>query len=384
VRGYSIMKGYWGDEARTAEAVVDGWGDLATIDADGYCNIVGRVKDMLIRGGENIYPREIEEFLFRHEKVQSVQVFGVPDAKYGEEVCAWIVLKPGAQATAEEIGDFCRDQIAHYMVPRHISFVTEMRMTVTGKVQKFVMRERTMEEMKLSSQRPHELTAAVAAVDRRPGSIVCLWPSWISIHDGQVRTLGRAARSLPPVQGRARPGPPGHHFCWRAQDQGCGGVKTRWQPECRAPLVAVQPRHRRADPTAAEPARMRGKREVLTGAATVEGRFRVALAGAEEHQHRRTPEDLEVRSPGPAPGLASGLVFGGIAPGLRPIAGQTLLPLDHHQGPRAVVAHWRHWHLHGVPEQVFEHFARHRLRRERAHRTAAVDCIDEVHGGLQS
>ena len=99
VRGYSVMQGYWGDEARTREAVVDGWmhtGDLATIDAEGYCNIVGRVKDMLIRGGENVYPREIEEFLFRHPKVQSVQVFGVPDPKYGEEVCAWIVLKPGA------------------------------------------------------------------------------------------------------------------------------------------------------------------------------------------------------------------------------------------------------------------------------------------------
>ena len=100
MRGYSVMLGYWGDEARTQEAIVDGWmhtGDLATIDAEGYCNIVGRVKDMLIRGGENIYPREIEEFLFRHPKVQSVQVFGVPDPKYGEEICAWIVLKPGEQ-----------------------------------------------------------------------------------------------------------------------------------------------------------------------------------------------------------------------------------------------------------------------------------------------
>ena len=101
-KGYSVMKGYWGDEARTREAVRDGWmhtGDLAMLDEAGYCNIVGRVKDMLIRGGENVYPREIEEFLFRHPKVQSVQVFGVPDAKYGEEVCAWIVLKPGEQCT---------------------------------------------------------------------------------------------------------------------------------------------------------------------------------------------------------------------------------------------------------------------------------------------
>jgi fatty-acyl-CoA synthase len=149
-KGYSVMHGYWGDESRTAEAVCDGWmhtGDLATIDAEGYCNIVGRVKDMLIRGGENVYPREVEEFLFRHAKVQSVQVFGVPDAKYGEEVAAWIVLKPGQQCTAEEIRDFCRDQIAHYKVPRHIRFVQEMPMTITGKVQKFVMRERMMSEL---------------------------------------------------------------------------------------------------------------------------------------------------------------------------------------------------------------------------------------------
>jgi fatty-acyl-CoA synthase len=156
VRGYSVMKGYWGDEERTREAVVDGWmrsGDLATIDAEGYCNIVGRVKDMLIRGGENIYPREIEEFLFRHPKVQSVQVFGVPDPKYGEEVCAWIVLKPGAQATEDEIREFCRDQIAHYKVPRYVRFVAEMPMTITGKVQKFVMRQRMTEELRLSEGR---------------------------------------------------------------------------------------------------------------------------------------------------------------------------------------------------------------------------------------
>ena len=150
-RGYLVMQGYWGDEARTREAVVEGgWmrtGDLATIDAEGYCNIVGRVKDMLIRGGENIYPREIEEFLFRHPKVQSVQVFGVPDQKYGEEVCAWIVLRPGETATAEEIQAFCRDQIAHYKIPRHIRFVTEMPMTITGKVQKFMMRRAMAEEL---------------------------------------------------------------------------------------------------------------------------------------------------------------------------------------------------------------------------------------------
>ncbi|WP_250532638.1 AMP-binding protein [Caballeronia sp. AZ10_KS36] len=152
-RGYSVMKGYWGDEAKTREAIVDGWmhtGDLATLDAEGYCNIVGRLKDMLIRGGENIYPREIEEFLFRHPKIQSVQVFGVPDAKYGEEVCAWIVVRPGEQATEQEIRAFCEGQIAHYKIPRYIRFVDELPMTVTGKVQKFVMRAQMIDELKLT------------------------------------------------------------------------------------------------------------------------------------------------------------------------------------------------------------------------------------------
>ncbi|HEY2000197.1 AMP-binding protein [Paraburkholderia sp.] len=155
-RGYSVMQGYWGDEAKTRESIVDGWmqtGDLATLDTDGYCNIVGRLKDMLIRGGENIYPREIEEFLFRHPKIQSVQVFGVPDAKYGEEVCAWIVLRAGEQASAEEVQEFCRGQIAHYKVPKYIRFVDELPMTVTGKVQKFVMRERMIRELQLNENK---------------------------------------------------------------------------------------------------------------------------------------------------------------------------------------------------------------------------------------
>lgn len=147
VRGYSVMLGYWDDEPRTREAVVDGWmrtGDLATFDAEGYCTIVGRLKDMLIRGGENIYPREIEELLFRHPKVQSVQVFGVPDARYGEEVCAWVVLRAEHEATEDEVREFCRAHIAHYKVPRYVRFVDEIPMTVTGKAQKFVMRERMM------------------------------------------------------------------------------------------------------------------------------------------------------------------------------------------------------------------------------------------------
>jgi fatty-acyl-CoA synthase len=145
-RGYSVMLGYWDDPERTAQAIdPTGWmhtGDLATMDAEGYCNIVGRIKDMVIRGGENVYPREIEEFLYRHPKIQDVQVFGVPDPRYGEELCAWVKLRPGETLTAEDIRAFCRDQIAHYKVPRHIRFVDEFPMTVTGKIQKFIMREK--------------------------------------------------------------------------------------------------------------------------------------------------------------------------------------------------------------------------------------------------
>ncbi|WP_341315399.1 AMP-binding protein [Paraburkholderia sp. IMGN_8] len=152
-RGYSVMLGYWDDEEKTRESIIDGWmhtGDLATIDADGYCNIVGRLKDMVIRGGENIYPREIEEYLFRHPKVQNVQVFGIPDEKNGEELCAWIVLRPYEGATEEEIKDFCRGQIAHYKIPKYIRFVSELPMTVTGKVQKFAMREEMIRSLGLT------------------------------------------------------------------------------------------------------------------------------------------------------------------------------------------------------------------------------------------
>ena len=156
-RGYSVMKGYWNDEAKTKEAVDEaGWmhtGDLATMDEQGYVNIVGRLKDMVIRGGENVYPREIEEFLYRHPKVQDVQVIGVPDQKYGEEVCAWIKLREGQSATPEEIREFCKGQIAHYKIPRYIEFVPEFPMTITGKIQKFVMREQTIEKLGLKAQK---------------------------------------------------------------------------------------------------------------------------------------------------------------------------------------------------------------------------------------
>jgi len=144
-RGYSVMRGYWDDELRTRESIdAAGWmhsGDLATLDAEGYCRIVGRSKDMIIRGGENIYPREVEEFLYRHPKIQDVQCVGVPDAKYGEELCACIILRPGTKSSAEEIREFCRGQIAHYKVPRYVKFVDSFPMTVTGKVQKFLLRQ---------------------------------------------------------------------------------------------------------------------------------------------------------------------------------------------------------------------------------------------------
>ena len=156
-RGYSVMLGYWDDPERTAEAIDPaGWmhtGDLATIDADGCGNIVGRIKDMVIRGGENIYPREIEEFLYRHPAVQDVQVIGVPDSRYGEELCAWIVLRPGEALEAEGVRDFCRGQIAHYKIPRHIRFVEGFPTTVTGKVQKFAMREAMIAELDLVLER---------------------------------------------------------------------------------------------------------------------------------------------------------------------------------------------------------------------------------------
>jgi fatty-acyl-CoA synthase len=154
-RGYSVMLGYWNNPEATANAIdAARWmhtGDLATMDEDGYLNIVGRIKDMIIRGGENVYPREIEEFLYTHPKVRDVQVIGVPDAKYGEEIMAYIQLQPGEQATTEEIREFCKGQIAHYKVPRYVKFVDSFPMTVTGKIQKFIMREEAIGELGLQN-----------------------------------------------------------------------------------------------------------------------------------------------------------------------------------------------------------------------------------------
>jgi fatty-acyl-CoA synthase len=159
-RGYMVMRGYWEDAERTAEAIDPArWmhtGDLASMDEEGYVRIVGRIKDMIIRGGENVYPREIEEFLYRHPQIADVQVIGVPDERYGEELVAVIILKPGVSLTADEVRDFCRGQIAHYKIPRYVTFVSEFPMTVTGKIQKFRLREMAIGEFGL------ERAAAIA------------------------------------------------------------------------------------------------------------------------------------------------------------------------------------------------------------------------------
>jgi fatty-acyl-CoA synthase len=153
-RGYSVMQGYWNDPDRTADAIdADGWmhtGDLAVMADDGYVNIVGRIKDMVIRGGENVYPREIEEFLYTHPAVADVQVIGVPDERYGEELMAWIKLHPGASATEDGIRDFCKGKIAHFKIPRYVTFVDDFPMTVTGKVQKYLMREKSIADLGLT------------------------------------------------------------------------------------------------------------------------------------------------------------------------------------------------------------------------------------------
>jgi fatty-acyl-CoA synthase len=155
-RGYSVMRGYWNDAERTRDVVdAGGWmhtGDLGVIDDDGYCNIVGRVKDMIIRGGENISPREIEEFLYLHPAVIDVAVVGVPDPKYGEEVCACIRLRPDMTASEDEIREFCRNRIAHYKVPRYVRFVESFPLTISGKVQKYLIREHMRTELKLSEE----------------------------------------------------------------------------------------------------------------------------------------------------------------------------------------------------------------------------------------
>ncbi|MBD0324609.1 MAG: AMP-binding protein, partial [Aldersonia sp.] len=155
-RGYSVMLGYWDDPDRTADAIDgDGWmhtGDLAVMREDGYCNIVGRIKDLVIRGGENVYPREVEEFLYTHPDIEDAQVIGVPDEKYGEEICAWIRMKPGREPLdANAIRTFATGKLAHYKIPRYVHIVDEFPMTVTGKVRKIEMREETIQLLGLDS-----------------------------------------------------------------------------------------------------------------------------------------------------------------------------------------------------------------------------------------
>ena len=155
-RGYSVMLGYWNDPERTAEAIdAARWmhtGDLAMMDDDGYVNIVGRIKDLIIRGGENVYPREIEEFLYTHPDIVDVQVIGVPDEKYGEEIMAWVKVRDGVEPLdAEAVREFCQGRIAHYKVPRYVHIADEFPMTVTGKVQKFKMREDAIELLGLQA-----------------------------------------------------------------------------------------------------------------------------------------------------------------------------------------------------------------------------------------
>jgi fatty-acyl-CoA synthase len=154
-RGYSVMLGYWADPEKTAEAIdAARWmhtGDLATMDEEGYVNIVGRIKDMIIRGGENVYPREIEEFLYTHPDVVDVQVIGVPDERYGEEIMAWVKVREGATLDADSVRSFCRGRIAHYKVPRYVHVTDDFPMTVTGKVQKFMMRESAIELLGLQA-----------------------------------------------------------------------------------------------------------------------------------------------------------------------------------------------------------------------------------------
>ena len=180
IRGYSVMRGHCNDEERTRESIVGGWmhsGDLASLDEAGFCRIVGRVKDMIIRGGENVYPREVEDYLFRHPAIREAQVFGIPDAKYGEQVCAWVAPHEGAALKPEDVIGFCAGQIAHFKVPKHVRIVDELPMTVTGKPQKFVMREWMVREgyagRRAECLKPIELDASqcgVCACSRRRSS----------------------------------------------------------------------------------------------------------------------------------------------------------------------------------------------------------------------
>jgi fatty-acyl-CoA synthase len=184
-RGYSVMLGYWEQPDQTAEAIdVAHWmhtGDLAVMDEDGYLAITGRIKDMVIRGGENVYPREIEEFLYTHPDILDAQVIGVPDAVYGEELMAWVRLRPGVSAlTAEDVRSFCSGQLARYKIPRYVHVVDEFPMTVTGKVRKVEMRERAVEILSLKDSRPLCADRVIAAEKRTVA---------VPVHDRELRDI---------------------------------------------------------------------------------------------------------------------------------------------------------------------------------------------------
>ncbi len=228
------MRGYWDDPERTREAIdAGGWmhtGDLGVIDEEGYCNIVGRVKDMIIRGGENISPREIEEFLYRHPAVLDVAVVGVPDPKYGEAVCACIRLRPGVAVTEEDIQEFCRGQIAHYKVPRYVRFVDGFPLTVSGKVQKYLIREQ-------SARRARSLRGAacvrheVLVLGAGPAGSAVGAPARLVGCSRRARRCGAAAgtrghiRSQPRAAGRG-----GHRGRRRASERAGHPARTLGRP----------------------------------------------------------------------------------------------------------------------------------------------------------
>ena len=248
-RGYSVMRGYWNDPARTAEAIdADGWmhtGDLAVMADDGYVSIVGRIKDMVIRGGENIYPREVEEYLYSHPDIVDVQGIGVPDERYGEELMVWVKLRPGATLTEEEVRDYCRGHIAHFKVPRYVRFVDEFPMTVTGKVQKYLMREQALAE--LAPPTPDRFPQAKSIVDRRDQ---LRYPQ-LTAHD-PAGGSPRSGTDLKPRDGRRSP--PSEHptvprvrstaRCLSARlSKSC--VDARFAPRIAAGSCVRQPTRRR-------------------------------------------------------------------------------------------------------------------------------------------
>ena len=292
-RGYLVMLGYWNDEEKTREAIdAAGWmhtGDLATIDDEGYCNIVGRIKDMVIRGGENVYPREIEEFLYRHPKIQDVQVIGVPDPRYGEELCAWVRLRDGESATAEEIRAFCQGQIAHYKVPRYVKFVDGFPMTVTGKIQKFLMRQQMIEELGLS-RAGDRLMSRIASVATHMISVPRPQPVWTAHEESKAwNVILTEMRTDDGLVGYGEiHGAPMPRICeWVSRfgeiirGHGCAGACRGVGEALRADLAAPRRHRGPRRPAAARPAR----------------RARPGHGGDRRHRHRLVGHQRESRRP---------------------------------------------------------------------------------------